>query len=210
MDRRDFFRMGSQKAAKTAVKTIDEQVKARAQHWIRPPFAIDELEFLLACTRCGDCIKACPHQALFPLATRLGAQVAGTPALDLINNACHLCDDWPCVNACETPALTLPARPAPEESIASEAASQASENQYKPLPKMALANLDTETCLPYSGPECGACRDICPVPDAMTWSMEKPSIDQTLCVGCALCRQICITEPKSIRMQVIIVESAGC
>ena len=66
-----------------------------------PPFAVDELDFLLACTRCDKCIEACPHDVLFKLPARTGLQAAGTPAMDLLNRGCHLCRDWPCVAACE-------------------------------------------------------------------------------------------------------------
>jgi ferredoxin-type protein NapG len=58
-----------------------------------PPYAQDELAFLLACTRCGACVTACPHGVIFPLAPRLGITVAGTPALDLLHKGCHLCED---------------------------------------------------------------------------------------------------------------------
>ncbi|MCK4710349.1 MAG: hypothetical protein KAU21_17165, partial [Gammaproteobacteria bacterium] len=60
--------------------------------------------------------------------------------------------------------------------------------------------INKETCLPYSGPECGACK-VCPVEGALVWSMEKPEIDQALCTGCALCREACIVDPKAVMIQ---------
>lgn len=48
------------KATEVVVKSAEQGVAARAKHWIRPPFAINELEFLLACTRCVACVAACP------------------------------------------------------------------------------------------------------------------------------------------------------
>ena len=185
MDRRNFFRMGLQKAAETAVRLADESVTQRARHWIRPPFAQAELEFLLACTRCDKCIEACPHDVLFKLPARLGAQVVGTPAMDVLNRGCHLCDDWPCVNACEPDALRLPA---------------AAEDEDAPLPKLAHAEINVSACLPYLGPECGACKPACPVPGAMTWKMEKPEINPDICTGCGLCREACIVEPKAVNI----------
>ena len=83
MDRRDFFRRSFGKAAEVVVKEADAKVKKRAAHWIRPPFAISELEFLLACTRCDACISVCPHDVIFRLPARLGADVVNSPALDL-------------------------------------------------------------------------------------------------------------------------------
>ena len=191
MDRREFFKAGLQKATETAVQLADETVAQRASHWLRPPFAQAELEFLLACTRCDKCIEACPHDVIFNLPARLGAQVAGTPAMDILNKGCHLCDDWPCVNACEPKALQLPV---PAEDTA------------PPLPKLAYAEINTSSCLPYQGPECGACKPACPVPGAMTWDREKPQINPEFCTGCGLCREACIVEPKAVNISSLYSE----
>lgn len=183
MDRRDFFRRGLGKATEVAVKAADKRVSDRAKHWIRPPYAIPELDFLLACTRCNACIEACPHNVIFPLAARLGADVASTPALDLLTKGCHLCDDWPCVNACEPKALVF---------------TEENETGDISQPKFATAEINTNTCLPYSGPECGACESACLVKGALVFEGEKPTINLELCVGCGLCREACIVEDKAI------------
>jgi len=185
MDRRAFFRRAVSKATETVVKEVDDKVKAEAVHWIRPPYALEELEFLLSCTRCGECVSACPHQVIFPLESRLGAKVVNTPALDLLNKACHLCADWPCVNVCEPQALKFP---------------EIDEDTELALPVLAKATINTATCLPYSGPECGACQGSCPVDGALVWEMEKPSIIAQKCVGCGLCREACIVEPKAVEL----------
>lgn len=185
MDRRNFFKLGLQKVAGTAVKLADEAASQRARHWIRPPYALPELEFLLACTRCDKCIEACPHDVIFKLPSRLGAQVVGTPAMDILNKGCHLCNDWPCVSACEPGALLFPV---------------SDEGAEAPLPRLARAEINTSSCLPYQGPECGACKPACPVPGAMTWKMEKPEINPETCTGCGLCREACIVEPKAVNI----------
>ncbi len=187
MDRRNFFRKAVHTTSKKVVEHIDAKAKQKASHWIRPPFALDELEFLLACTRCGECERACPHGVIFSLSTRLGAKVAATPALDLINKGCQLCDDWPCVTVCEPTALVLP------ETI----------EDKKPQPKLATLAIDEKSCLPYNGPECGACAASCPVEGALVWEMTRPLINQEICTGCAMCRESCITEPKSISVKSI-------
>ena len=183
MDRRAFFKRAAGKATEVIVKEVDSKVKAEAAHWIRPPYAVNELEFLLACTRCGECVTACPHQVIFPLESRLGAKVVNTPAMDLLNKGCHLCEDWPCVNACEPKALIFP---------------EHDEDEKTPLPVFAMAHINTSTCLPYFGPECGACQGSCPVPGALIWQREKPSIDTEVCTGCGLCREACIVDPKAV------------
>jgi len=185
MDRREFFRRGINKVSETAVKEAERRARKKAANWIRPPYAIRELDFLLACTRCAKCIEACPHGTIFPLPLRLGAEVVNTPALDLLSHACHLCADWPCVTACEPHALQHPS---------------VEDDEALPLPRLSHVSIDTDICLPYSGPECGACRMACPVSGALLWQMEKPSIDTARCTGCALCREACITSPKAINV----------
>ena len=183
MNRRAFFQHALRKTGEAVVNHADTQAKERASHWIRPPFAKEELEFLLACTRCSDCFEACTYKVIFPLPAKLGAQVIGTPAMDLLNRSCQLCTDWPCVTACDADALRLP---------------EVGEDEQPSLPRMAVAWIDTDRCLPYSGPECGACASSCPVPGALEWEMEKPRINMAECTGCAQCREACIVEPKAI------------
>ena len=189
MDRRDFFRRSIGRAAEKAVEVVDDKVAARAVHWIRPPFAKAELEFLLSCSRCSDCIDACSYNIIFPLAAKNGADVMNTPALDLLNSGCHLCEDWPCVTACETKALFLP------EKTVDDTLEEKTKISF---PVLAKAVVNTEICLPYLGPECGACAASCIVEGALVWSMERPSINLEFCTGCAMCREHCITEPKAI------------
>ena len=185
--RRAFFRRAAGKAAEKVVEHAQAKIEARATRWIRPPFALSELEFILACTRCGDCIKACPHEVLFPLPASFGADVASTAALDVLNGGCHLCEDWPCVTACEPDALIFPQ--------GDEAETDA---EIPKLPKLAHAEIMTTECLPYQGPECGACEGSCPVPNALVWHASKPTINMVYCVGCGLCREACIANPAAV------------
>ncbi len=189
MKRRELFKLGASKAAKITTDMAARKVAAEAENWLRPPFALGELDFLLACTRCDACIEACPYDVLFKLPARWGLKAVGTPAMDLLVRGCHLCEDWPCVAACEPNALMMAvAQKAPEEDGTPSA----------PLPKLARVEIDVKTCLPYLGPECGACSDSCPVPDALQWRGTKPVINQDACTGCALCREACIADPKAV------------
>ncbi len=192
MDRRDFFRVGARKTAEISYQVASDRAASRAHRWLRPPFAVDELDFLLACTRCDKCIEACPHGVLFELPARTGLQAAGTPAMDLLNRGCHLCRDWPCVTACEADALKLPGQ---------------GDGSPPAVPKLARVRIDPEICLPYSGPECGACADSCPVPGALEWEGGlRPVINEERCTGCALCREACIMEPKAVEVSAFIPE----
>ncbi len=187
MKRREFFKLGAQKAVEITTEVIKAKAVLRADDWLRPPFAKPETEFLNLCTRCDACITACPHDVLFKLPARLGGRAVDTPAMDLGNKGCHMCADWPCVVACEPLALALPE---PTEDDA----------PIPPIPpKLAHLTINQKTCLPYAGPECGACADSCPVPSALTWPDRlRPVIDQAACTGCALCREACIVDPKAI------------
>lgn len=184
--RRSFFSSLIRETTDFALRVADAQVIEQETNWMRPPFALDESQFLMACTRCGACRGACPHGTIIILSDRRGLKVAGTPVLDLLNKACHLCADWRCVAACEPGALKLP----PHE-----------EGRPPPLPRLADVRIHTQTCLPYSGPECGACASICPVPGALVWKQNKPSIDKQHCTGCGLCREACIVEPKAVQVR---------
>ncbi len=184
MDRREFFKRGGQKAAQIAGQLSRAAAATRAERWIRPPFAVAELDFLLGCTRCDACIEACPHDVLFRLPEKMGRHAAGTPAMDLPAHGCHMCDGWPCAAACEADVLQNPDPADPPEPV-----------------KLATLRIDEGSCLPYSGPECGACASACPVPGALAWEDGvRPVIEQASCTGCALCREACITEPKAIRV----------
>ena len=194
MARRRFLQCGVAKVSAAAVREADSYVECMASRFIRPPFALQEIDFLLACTRCDACIEACPHHVVFALPNRLGPAFAGTPALDLLNHGCHLCDAWPCVAACAPGAL--------------RGDQHDPQGAAKAPPKLAIARIDTEHCLPYLGPECGACAGSCPVPGALRFNAECPEIDEQHCVGCGLCRQACIVEPKALTLRPISRQSA--
>jgi len=189
MDRRNFFRQVLSSTAEAVEEHVAERCNENARRWIRPPYAVNEVDFLLACTRCDACLEACPHEVVFKLPLSCGVSVANTPALDINHKACQLCSDWPCVTACQSAALI---QPEPTEADGSA-----------PLPKLALASVDHGRCLPYQGPECGACRGSCPVPEALQWDGPRPYINPDHCTGCGLCRQACFLEDKAIGIQSI-------
>lgn len=189
MKRREFFRFGARKAAEAALEVAGQGAASEIVRHFRPPYALAEPAFLKVCSRCDDCLKACPHDVIFKLAADRGLLAEGTPALDLLNTACRMCEDWPCVAACETGALALP--------------ETADDEAPPPPPAMAKVTINTESCLPYAGPECGACAGSCPVPGALEWQGARPVTNQDACTGCAFCREACITDPKSVDIAVL-------
>ncbi len=71
---------------------------------LRPPGAQSEEDFLSRCVKCGKCIEACPYRSLSPASQGAGVAV-GTPCIDAREQACRLCEDFPCLAACPPRAL---------------------------------------------------------------------------------------------------------
>ena len=194
--RRQFFRRAASKTSEAVVKKIDDKVNAKAANYIRPPYALSEVDFLLTCTRCNACVEACEPNCLFPLSSNLGMDVAATPAMDLVNRSCLLCDGFPCVSACEPKALRI------NISESNDDSNDEIKSEQRPL-KIANVFILPSECLPFQGPECGVCVDLCPIDQALSLEDNKPVINQNLCVGCAQCRSICIVDPKAITLKSI-------
>jgi len=62
---------------------------------LRPPWALEGDAFLAACTRCGDCVPACP--------TNIVVLAGGYPTVDFSRGECTFCGA--CVDACKPGAL---------------------------------------------------------------------------------------------------------
>ena len=140
--------------------------RSRPKAQIRPPWALPEADFVDRCTRCGDCLSACPQKILV-------TGDGGFPTVDFSQRECTFCGD--CVTACQPLALVraegLPAWP--YKAVVGDAC----------LPKRGV---ECRVC----GDFCDA-RAIrfaprlgnCPLPD----------IDNTLCTGCGACVGPCPT-----------------
>ena len=186
LSRAELLRMGLGRAkqsgaivASYALEEVAGRVTARVQ---RPPGALPELEFLMACTRCDACIDACPPGALLRLDTRAGL-ASGTPYLDVNNHKpCTACVDTPCSAACPTGALIV-----------------------EPITEawMGTARIDRETCRAWHGQSCRSCFQICPRKDLAVLIDDdgRVFIDPRECIGCGLCVVVCPTRPRSIEVE---------
>ena len=135
---------------------------------LRPPGAVEETAFLAGCTRCGDCATACPHDALHPASERLRA-AAGAPTFDPLRGPCLMCEDTPCIAACEPGVLSQ------EYGV-----------------RMGTARIDPQVCLAFQGSGCSACVERCPVPEAIDVDEQmRPRIVQDVCTGCGVCQYVC-------------------
>jgi MauM/NapG family ferredoxin protein len=147
-----------------------ESVTARGR--MRPPGAVPEATFLSRCTRCDDCISACPEDVLFRAPTPFGAEVAGTPLFDPRRKSCFLCADLYCITACKENALVMPT------GISQVA--------------IGKARIVTHLCYAHLGGECQVCFDNCPLTgSAIQLFGDRPVIMPAECVGCGLCESAC-------------------
>ncbi len=145
----------------------------------RPPGAVTEPLFLQRCTRCGDCVTACPHAAIYTFTEAAGVK-AETPVMAPDRAACHLCEGFPCAAACAEAALMMPETPA------------------WPLGTVRIA---TERCIAFQGPECGACVGLCPSSVVgIRLTRWRPEVITDACVGCGLCIEACPVMPRAIEL----------
>ena len=153
----------------------ETEVKHRTD-WLRPPGAVEEELFVERCTKCGDCIPACPYGSIKK------DPASGYPILFANESPCFLCDDLPCIAACETEALV------PVGSRADV--------------RMGLANVNRRDCTADQG--CQFCIAKCPVEALMVadFSDPYPIVDQGKCVGCGICEQVCSTVNDKLAIKV--------
>lgn len=130
---------------------------------VRPPWAT--ARFHDDCSRCGDCLPACPERILV-------VGDGGFPAVDFRRGECTFCAA--CVAACAPAALRRPGPDTPPWSCIARIA---------------------DDCLEAAGVHCHACVDPCPhqaltfPPGAPRGSL--PRVDAGTCSGCGACVAPC-------------------
>lgn len=140
---------------------------ARSFPVLRPPGAVEEEQFLNGCTRCNACIEVCPHDSII-LAPERFRRAAGTPMIDPVRQPCRMCEDTPCISACEPGVL----------------------RRDVPL-RMGVARISPITCLAHQGSFCTVCSEQCPVVGAIEVVAGKPRIVEEECTGCGVCQHAC-------------------
>nr|MBI3614233.1 4Fe-4S dicluster domain-containing protein [Nitrospirota bacterium] len=187
-ERREFLKQSVLSVGKTVYEYYEQQkeipadtapteppVKVRVD-WLRPPGAVEEELFLDRCTKCGDCLPACPYESIKK------DPATGYPVIFANESPCHLCDDFPCIAACETEAL-LPVGDRTEV-------------------RMGVAVVSRADCTADQG--CRFCLAKCPVEALSVDFIEPyPVVDQEKCVGCGICEQVCSGVNDRIAIKVI-------
>jgi ferredoxin-type protein NapG len=152
--------------------------------YLRPPGAGPENEFVMACTGCGACQKACPKNAILPLGEAYG-DAKDTPCLLPSMEPCRLCEDMPCISACEPGALMR----TPVDQL-----------------RMGTLKIRAEQCWAAQGQPCDYCVTACPLesPAIHFTGAEGRSLvvfDKERCIGCGLCLFYCTATPRAIEVE---------
>ncbi len=160
---------------------------------LRPPGVRDEDDFLKKCVRCGECMKVCLKNALYPAAWQGGLDGIYTPLviprLGYCEYNCTLCGQ-----VCPTGAI-------PNLSVA-----------LKQREVIGKAVFDRNHCLPFASRiDCIVCEEHCPIPDKAIRSREvrvmgldgvmktvkEPYIVEDICNGCGICEHVCPVETRA-------------
>ena len=146
------------------------------EHWLRPPGALSERQFLDTCSRCGECVRVCPAQCI--KLDYSGGRGKGAPYIDPTEMPCVLCDGLACMATCPSGALQFTDRPDID---------------------MGTAQWNEHLCVRSHGQECTLCVDNCPMgADALKLVDKRIVVNEDGCTGCGVCQKQCPTDPKSI------------
>ena len=141
---------------------------------IRPPWSLNASLFIEKCTRCDECIKACPEKILF-------RGDGGYPEINFQHAECSFCAK--CVDACDSNAfIDLPSDKEPDSII-------------KTIKPWSLHVSFDSTCLALNAVVCRACSDNCDE-QAINFRLKlrgisEPQFTAEDCTGCGACISVC-------------------
>ena len=174
----------------------------RHERLLRPPGALDEAYFLSRCTRCGECMKVCPNNALHPALTEAGLEGLWTPVLipriGYCETSCVLCSQ-----VCPTGAIW-------EITAKEKGWAVGREDKAKPI-TLGTAFIDRGRCLPWAmATPCIVCEEWCPTSPKAIYlqpaemadagghrkAVQQPFVNPQSCVGCGACEYACPVEDR--------------
>jgi ferredoxin-type protein NapG len=172
--------------------------------WLRPPGALQQTDFADRCSRCGDCVAACPAQCIEldtpqNLDEDRPPMAGGLPYIVAREKPCVVCDELACMAACPTGALT-------QVQSASQIRMGSARVDHVRCLRTAPADGDTE--LSADGEDCRICIEQCPLAEEAIGLDAGGLVEvRAGCIGCGVCEWACPTEPASIA--VVPSERAG-
>lgn len=152
---------------------------------VRPPGSRPEDRFLALCLRCGECIKACPTNALAPVGLNAGLNGLFSPYLNAERGPCEPQCHY-CGQVCPTGAIAhLPLK-------------------EKRWAKMGTARVLKKNCLAWAEDRhCVVCQEVCPygsidLAAVSGLTAPVPRIQAARCFGCGYCEHHCPTDSPAI------------
>ncbi|WP_237444138.1 ferredoxin-type protein NapF [Sinobacterium norvegicum] len=137
------------------------------------PWLISQSAFDANCTRCGDCLTACPEDIIVK-------DDNGFPTINFSQSGCDFCGD--CAASCKQDIFL------------------AAESRTTAMAWQQDAHIN-ENCLAYQNVMCMSCLDSCDA-SAISFNYQhkiaRPSINISACTGCGFCQSSCPTHAISI------------
>ena len=151
---------------------------------IRPPGTLPEMDFLAQCSRCGECMAACPTNTLQPIWLDAGFMGLFSPALNLRRSYC-------------SPECRMCGEVCPTDAIRSLSKSE------RIWAKTGTAVIFRRKCLAWEQQKsCMVCDEVCPY-KAVEFRKEPgnpvpvPQVHEEKCAGCGFCEHFCPVQNQS-------------
>ncbi|MCW8886481.1 MAG: ferredoxin-type protein NapF [Motiliproteus sp.] len=136
----------------------------------RPPWSVDESNFIQDCTRCHECVKSCPENIL-----EVGS--GGFPEVNFQKGECSFCSD--CAAVCEAPVYR-----------------SVQESPWQQTAKIGEACVTHKQVVCRS---CGEnCEPEAIQFKLVAGRVAVPEIDLDLCNGCGACVAVCPTRAVKV------------
>ena len=160
-------------AFSTSKRALFKRITTGSYEFLRPPWALDEYNFVDICRNCKACLEACP-ESIIQLDSR------NQPIINFQKGECTFCSD--CLTVCESGALA--------------------KVPNKALPWDAKVDLK-KGCLAEQNILCRSCGEICehraihfPI---SAKGIVNPEINREKCNGCGACIAKCPTQVLIVR-----------
>ncbi len=135
------------------VRTTGRSTRDFSSAVIRPPGAVEELEFLERCLKCEQCARICPTNVIQPAWFEGGVEGLWTPVLNFRIGHCQL-NCTACGRVCPTGAI--------QRITVAEKLGLGDFAERGPI-RLGTAHIDVGRCLPHNaGIPCQVCEEVCP------------------------------------------------